>query len=156
MRVFLLVLVLLFGWLDSWPAVQLTSNALVEQREEGAPVNCTQPAADQGALIHEAEKGRFTLRRMELIGNASTPDDLLHSRIASRMEVGNLFTRQNLVASLRNVSRLKTIYPVTMKNIVVELSPAEKTLDLRICIKERSQSVRRRQLTSACRGLAGK
>jgi hypothetical protein len=143
MQVFLLVLALCFGWWDSWPAVQVSSNALVAQREDRAPFNCSQTAADQGGLIQEAENGSFTLRRMELIGNVSTPDDLLHSRIASRMEVGNLFTRHNLVLSLRNVSKLKTIYPVTMKNIVVELNPAEKTLDLRICIKERPQSPRR-------------
>jgi len=58
------------------------------------------------------------------------------------MEEGNLFTRHNLTASLRNVSRLKTIYPVTIKNVVVGLDRAEKTLDLRICINERPQPVR--------------
>ncbi len=138
----ILILMLLFAWLKSGAAVQLTSNAFGAQREERPSVNCTQPGAEQGALIREAEKGRFTLRRMELIGNVSTPDDLLHRRIASRMEEGNLFTRHNLTASLRNVSRLKTIYPVTIKNVVVGLDRAEKTLDLRICINERPQPVR--------------
>jgi hypothetical protein len=130
-------IVVLFSWLGSWAALHITSKALVAQSIGRGRVNCTRLAADQRSLIHEAEKGRFTLRRMELIGNVSTPDDLLHSRIASRMEVGNLFTRHDLMASLRNVSRLKTIYPVTMKNIVIELNQAEQTLDLRICIKER-------------------
>jgi hypothetical protein len=137
MRVFPVFLVLLIGWLESWAVAQSSSNALLARREERAAANCIQPAADQRALIYEAEKRAFTLRRMELIGNVSTPDDLLHGRIASRMDVGNLFTRHDLLASLRNVSRLKTIYPVTIKNIVVELNRAEKTLDLRICIKER-------------------
>jgi len=128
--------------------MQNSSRAFVAQREERVSVNCAQPAADREAIIREAEKGRFTLRRMELIGNVSTTDDLLHRRIVTRMEEGNLFSRHNLMASLRNVSRLKTIYPVMMKDVVAGLDQAEKTLDLRICIKERPEARRTRQLTN--------
>jgi outer membrane protein assembly factor BamA len=115
----------------------------VALREERASADCAQPAAEQEAIIREADTRRFTLRRIELIGNVSTADDLLHRRIAIRMEEGNLFSRRNLMASLRSVSRLKTIYPVTMRDVVARLDQAEKTLDLRICINERSRPVRR-------------
>jgi hypothetical protein len=83
---------------------------------------------------------------MELIGNVSTTDESLHRRIVVRMEVGNLFSRRNPMASLRNVSKLKTIYPVTMKDVVAQLDQAERTLDLRICIKERPHPRQTRKL----------
>jgi hypothetical protein len=59
------------------------------------------------------------------------------------MAEGNLFSRKNLIAALKNVSKIKSIYPVTMKDVVARVDRDEKTLDLQICIKERSQPVRR-------------
>ena len=106
-------------------------------------LNCTQPVAEQETVIREADKAGFTLRRIELIGNVSTTDEMLHRRIASRMKVGNLFSRRSLMSSLKSVSRVRTIYPVTMTDVVVQLDHSEKTLDLRICIKERPQSINR-------------
>jgi hypothetical protein len=111
--------------------------------EARALVDCKQPAAEQETLIREAEKSRFTLRRLELMGNVATPDEVLHRRIASRMAEGNLFSRRNLITSLKNVSSLKTIYPITMKDVVVRLDSVEKTFNLQICFKERPQSVHR-------------
>jgi outer membrane protein assembly factor BamA len=135
-----LILLLILASLNSSGNAQLESKAL-QVKEAQTSVNCAQPAAEQEALIREAEKGRFILRRMELVGNVSTADEALHRRIVIRMAEGNLFSRRNLIASLKNVSRLKTIYPVTMKDVVARLDKTEKTLDLRICIKERPQRV---------------
>jgi outer membrane protein assembly factor BamA len=145
MRVFLvfLVLLLICAWLNSSSAVQLESEALVVQVKERTALNCTQPVAEQEAVIREADKAGFTLRRIELIGNVSTTDEMLHRRIVTRMEEGNLFSRRNLMASLKSISRVRTIYPVTMTDVVVQLDHSEKTLDVRICIKERLQSVNR-------------
>jgi outer membrane protein assembly factor BamA len=145
MRVCLVSLILLFicAWLNSSAAVQLETNALAVKEEERASVNCTQPVAEQEGAIREADEAGYTLRRIELIGNLSTADEVLHRRIASRMEEGNLFSRRSLRASLKNVSGLKTIYPVTMKEVVARLDKAAKTLDLRICFKERPQPIKR-------------
>lgn len=134
------LLLLILASLSASSNEQLQATALVTQEEELASGHCTQPAAVQAARIREAEKGKFTLRRMELVGNVSTTDEGLHRRIASRMEEGNLFSARNLIASLKNVSGIETIYPVTMKDVVVRLDKAEKTLNLRICFKERPQN----------------
>jgi outer membrane protein assembly factor BamA len=131
---------MLSGLRNSSDALQSIENASATQTTEDTSASCTQPEAKQAALIRAAERGKFTLRRIELTGNVSTPDDLLHRSIARRMKEGDLFNRYKLVASLRKVSKLRTIYPVTMKDIVVELNQAEKTLDVLICIKERSNS----------------
>jgi len=142
-RGFLVSLIVLFAWSSSSLALRVSSRGFVAEREGLSSADCEQPAAEQEAIIREADTRRFTIRRIELIGNVSTADDLLHRRIATRMEEGNLFSRRNLMASLRSVSRLKTIYPVTMRDVVARLDQSEKTLDLRICINERPRSVRR-------------
>jgi hypothetical protein len=115
---------------------------LVVQEEERSLSDCSQAAATQDALIREAEKERFILRRLELIGNVNTPDELLHQRIASRMPLGEPFRRDNLISSLKSLSRLKMLYPVRMKDVVARLDRAEKTLVLRICFKEKALSPR--------------
>src|SRR6266550_1571401 len=116
MRVFLvfLVLLLICALLNSRSAVQSESEALVVQVKGRTALNCTQPVAEQEAVIREADKAGFTLRRIELIGNVSTTDEMLYRRIASRMEVGNLFSRRNLISSLKSVSRVRAIYPVVI------------------------------------------
>ncbi len=136
------MLLLVFASLHSSAHARLESNAFLAQEAERQSVNCSQAAIEQKAVIREAEKERYTLRRVELIGNVSTPERL-RQRIVSRMREGELFRRHSLMSSLRNVSRLKTLYPVTMKDVVARLDKAEKTLDLRICFKERVQPIRR-------------
>ena len=39
--------------------------------------------------------------------------------------------------SLTNVSKLKLIYPVRLRNVIVKLDNQEKTIDVLICFKER-------------------
>ncbi len=63
-------------------------------------------------MIRDAEKEKHTLRRVGLIGNVYTHDEALRRKIVSWIQEGNLSRRQDLIASPKNVSRLKTIYPV--------------------------------------------
>lgn len=118
------------------------SSRFVAHAEEFSESDCAQADAEQEALIREAEKGGFTLRRLVLTGNVFTDDEVLHRKIASRMAEGNLFSRSKVIAALKNVSKVKNIYPVTLKDVVARVDKDEKTLDLWICIKERSQPVR--------------
>lgn len=65
---------------------------------------------------------------------------VLRRRIIIGLQEGELFTRRNLVRSLRNVSRLKIIYPVSQKDIEMQLNRSEKTVDMIICFKEREKN----------------
>ena len=61
---------------------------------------------------------------------------MLRRRIT--LQEGDVFTRQNLVRSLKNVSKLKRIiYPVKLSDVILSLDRPEKIVDLSICFRER-------------------
>jgi Surface antigen variable number repeat len=116
------------------------SNRQTGQELDGTPFKCSQPAAERDILINEAEKNRYTVRRVELIGLTYTRDEVLRRRITILLQEGDLFTRDRLVKSLQNVSKLKMIYPVSASHVVIQLDRTEKAIDMIICFRERRRS----------------
>ena len=109
------------------------------QSSASASTECSQPTEEQKAMIREAEKNHYTTRRVTFIGNQFTRDNVLRRRTNIGLQEGELFTRWNLVRSLRNVSTLKVIYPVKLKDVELHLDPSDKTVDINICFKEREK-----------------
>lgn len=108
----------------------------VTQKADPVTPQCSQPTAERDALINEAEAGGYTVRRLMLLGNVYTGDEILHRSMLLRE--GDIFTRRKLVASLRSVSKLKTIYPVRLNDVALSLTgEPDKTVDLTICFKEK-------------------
>jgi hypothetical protein len=98
-------------------------------------VPCSQSTGSREALIQRAEKLRFTVRRVEFLGNTYTRDEVLRRRMTGLQE-GDLFSRQKLVNSLRSMSKLRNeIYPVKLKSVELQLNEREQTVDMMICFK---------------------
>lgn len=114
----------------------LHANSGAGPRIDNAHLGCTQLVADQAAIIREAETNHFTIRRLEFVGNAHTSDGILRKRMSAIQE-GERFSNSNLERSLASVSRLKTIYPVQFRDVVLRLEKSEKVVDVVICFKER-------------------
>jgi hypothetical protein len=104
------------------------------------PYKCSQPVTEQTALIREAETNQYTVRRVEFIGNRYTRDAVLRRRINVLLQEGELFTREKLIISLRNVSRLKVIYPVRLSDVEIRLDKSGKMIDVTICFRERRRA----------------
>lgn len=112
-----------------------------ERLKAGTEVSqCSQPAAEQAALIRTAENGQYHTRRVEFVGNNYTRDHILREKTNIGLQDGELFTRHNLLKSLENVNKLKIIHPVSLKNVVVHLNESEMIVDLLICLRETSGS----------------
>jgi hypothetical protein len=99
------------------------------------PFKCSQTADDQYSAIREAEKKGYRVRRVEFVGNGRTRDGVLRQRVT--LEEGDLFTRVELVKSLKSVSRLKGIvHPVRKKDVILQLDQPDKAVDMTICVRE--------------------
>jgi surface antigen-like variable number repeat protein len=96
---------------------------------------CGQTATKQTPWLREANNQRYTLRRIEFTGNVTISDDDLRRRVVLRE--GDLFSRRNLAKTLISLNRLGTLYPLTMRNVVVRMDRTEKTIDMTFCIRER-------------------
>ncbi len=104
--------------------------------QDGVPYKCSQPASEREALMRKAEAGGYTVRRIEFLGNERTPDQALRRRVLLRE--GDLFTRKNLVETLRNLSRVRAVYPLRPGDVELRLSgESEKEVDTLFCFRER-------------------
>jgi hypothetical protein len=55
------------------------------------------------------------------------------------LQEGEKFRRSNLVRSLKNVSRLKTLHPVRFSDVMLRLEESDKLVDMVICFKEKKR-----------------
>lgn len=94
---------------------------------------CAQP--EREALMDQAEKRQFTLRRVEFLGLTSTPDEKMRSQM-SKFNEGDIFSRAKLVESLEKMSRFESeIYPVRLTDLRLHLNEPDKTVDMMICFR---------------------
>jgi len=119
--------------------VSLPAPVFLHAQTAASSSECSQPTEERDDIIREAEKDQYTTRRVEFLGNRYTRDTTLRRRTNIGLQEGELFTRQNLVRSLRNVSKLKQIYPVQLKDVELRLNRDDKTVDMMICFKERAR-----------------
>ena len=87
--------------------------------------------------MREAEGNKFTVRRVELIGNTYTADYVIRQKIL--LNEGDLFTRARLRKSLENISKLKQFMPVQLKDIQIHLDRGQKLVDINIYLSERTR-----------------
>jgi len=102
---------------------------------------CGQTAAEQTPLLREAIDNRYTLRRIEFIGNETIRDYVLRRRVLLRE--GDYFSQRNLVKSLASLNKLRQLYPVTMNDVIVQLERSDKLIDVVLCFRERHSGPKR-------------
>jgi len=97
---------------------------------------CGQEEVIQGPLIVEAEAKRFNVRRVEISGNASIRHREFVKRLRGLNE-GDIFTRQSLEMAVRKIAKMKSIDPITLRNVELRLDREFKDVDILFCVKER-------------------
>ena len=100
-----------------------------------APSSLAVPKNSNIELL-EAEQNKYTIRRLELIGNEHIRDQVLRRRLWALQE-GDIFTKDVLTKSLASLNRPADIKTVRLDDVDVRLDRAEKTVDLLIVINER-------------------
>jgi hypothetical protein len=96
----------------------------------------------QAQLMAEAEQNQYWVRRVELLGNTYTRDNVIRRRILQNE--GDIFRRKLLEQSLRNISKLRNFNPVGIQDVEVHLSKEDKLIDFLINLTERTRSRKRR------------
>lgn len=98
---------------------------------------CGQPLEISGPLIDEAERKEFNTKWVEIAGNTYTRWREFGRRMAPGMNEGDIFTRAGLEASIKKISKMKTIYPISKENIEIRLDRADGTIDIVFCVKQK-------------------
>ena len=114
-----------------------TANVPPQNNSPQTAFKCSQPAAEQNPLLREAIEQRYTVRRVEFIGNETIRDYVLRRQVF--LQEGNFFRRRDLSRSLTALNRLKLIYPLTLEDVIVQLDKQDKVIDMTFCFRERHQ-----------------
>lgn len=96
----------------------------------------------QSQLMTEAEQNEYSVRRVELLGNTYTRDNVIRRRLLQNE--GDVFRRSLLEQSLKNLSKLRNFRPVRMQDVAVHLNREEKTIDFLINLTELTRPRQRR------------
>ena len=134
------VYVLLIGLLSvSVPLVSMGNSPAVPFSAMGS-FACNQSMTERNALMREAERNTFTVRRVEFIGLTYTHDQIVRDRMTPLVQEGDIFSREKLVMSFQNVSRLRTINTLRLRDVRIQLNTSEKSVDMIICFKQKPRS----------------
>lgn len=97
---------------------------------------CGHSKSVRDPLIDEAERGQFNVRRVEFVGSTYTRGRDLFKQARSVNE-GDIFTRENLEIAVKRISKMRTVYPITMDNVEARLDRSDKSVDIVFCIKQK-------------------
>jgi outer membrane protein assembly factor BamA len=84
--------------------------------------------------VDEAERKQFNVRRVEIAGSTYTRDRAFRKRMVVGMTEGDIFTRAALERSVRNIGKMKEVYPITLQDVEVRLNREDKVIDVVICV----------------------
>jgi hypothetical protein len=112
-------------------------SAQVRQQPSTNELECGMKKAELDMLIQDAERNGFLIRRIEIVGNTYSRYQEFNKRMAANFHEGYPFTIKALDASLRNISKLKTIYPIGSEDLEVRLDRQSKDVDIIFCVRQK-------------------
>jgi outer membrane protein assembly factor BamA len=98
---------------------------------------CTQAPVEQASLINLAERHVYTIRRIEIMGNMYVRDREIRRKMGKSFAEGNIFTGKALYQAIKNLSRMRTLRPTTLRDVKLILDQPRKDVDFILCVKER-------------------
>ncbi len=125
---FVLAIMVFFA---SWTAFGQVENDTADTKP------CGQATEIRDSLIDEATAKQFKTRRVEIVGNTVTRYREFGRRMQAGIHEGDIFTRKALEKTVKRISKMKSIYPITMDNIEIRLDREHKDIDIIFCVKQR-------------------
>lgn len=91
----------------------------------------------QDKFIDEADRNEFNTLHVEILGSTYTRYREFAKRMTPGLHEGDIFTRAALEESVKRISNMRSIYPITMDNVAVSLDRDHKRIDIQFCVKQK-------------------
>jgi outer membrane protein assembly factor BamA len=99
--------------------------------------NWSKTTQERDSRIDLAGREPYRVGQIYVAGNKQTRDREVRERLLRGIRQGDVFEYAALDKSLKWISKIKTIHPVTIENIQVKLDEEEKFIDFIINVEER-------------------
>ena len=100
---------------------------------------CTQDAKEHDVLIDEAESKQFNVMFVEFWGNTRTNSRELFKIIGPVIGEGDIFSRNSLDLAIKRVSKVRTLYPLTMSDVKIWLDRKNQSINVLFCLREKEK-----------------
>lgn len=105
--------------------------------DEGWIIPCEQGKSELDKIISEAIEKQYYVRRIEIAGNPHIAHREFLKRMAKGFNERDIFTRKALEKTVRKISKLRAIYPISMNDVWIDLDRENEAVDFIFCVKER-------------------
>ena len=92
---------------------------------------------ERDSRLEAASREPYVVSHVYVAGNVHVKDRDIRKRLLTGFTAGDIFVREAFDNSLKEISRIKAIYPVTLNDIDVRLDEKEKHIEVTINISER-------------------
>jgi outer membrane protein assembly factor BamA len=97
-------------------------------------------AAQRDSVMERAEREQFTIRWIYISGNTYTRFREFRKRMLPEFEEGSIFARSLVEKSVERISKMNSIYPITMDKVEVMVDEQYKYIDFTINVRQRPKS----------------
>lgn len=113
--------------------LQISVTAQAESKSIEEP--CGQSKEVLDPLTDEAERLEFTVKYIEIVGSTYTR----YREFAKKMLLneGDIFRQELLEKSVARISKMKSIYPISMENVEVRLDREQKVINIVFCVRQK-------------------
>ena len=108
-----------------------------DKNDEPEGYGCRQSQSDRERFIDEATRASFVIRRVEISGSTYTRHREFVKRMRPGLLEGDAFTRAALEKSIRRISKMDLIYPLTTDDVELRLDRADRNVDIVICVRQK-------------------
>ena len=120
-------------------------SAFSQSDKSGELKPCYQNNEERLQLIKKAEDNQYNIRHIYISGNNHTRHRLFTEKMAKDFNEGDIFTQESLMKSIKGISKLKIIKPITLENVEVRLERDEfrgfDVIDLTFCVEEKKNKL---------------
>ena len=113
------------------------TSAVGSQTKENGDSRWSKNPTVRDNLIDLAEREEYTIRRIYIGGNTYTRFREFRERMLPDFFEGFVFIRRLLVDSVQRISKMKSIYPITIDDVDVAIDQQHKRIDFWINVKQK-------------------
>jgi len=110
-------------------------------------IPCGQEQKIRDTLISQAEEEEFNVRWIVISGNTYTRGRDFFKRINPVINEGDIFTLKNLEKAVKRVSKMRTIYPISIENVEVRTERmferngrTYNVIDVIFCVRQKQKN----------------
>ncbi len=109
---------------------------------KGDKVNdCFQDKEAKLRLIKKAEDAQYNIRNIYIVGNTFTRYRTFRKQMVEDFDEGFIFTEKHLMKSIEGINELKTINPISLEDVKVQIERDAfrdlDVIDFDICVEEK-------------------